>query len=451
MIDIKIVNGCFPNFDKNEFIEKDISIKDGKIIKIGRDERPAKKTIDASNKIVSPGFIDIHAHEEELSDNGYFYTANFALNMGVTTKIAGNCGINFVEIPVFKSYLEKYGAPTNYKMLLGNNYLRTKIGFEEKDRYRSATKSEIEKMKSLVREYLSYGILGISYGIEYSPGMQLEEILEIAKSLDDKNYLLSAHYRYDGKRSVEAVKEMIEIGKLANIPMQISHLGSCSAMGYMQETLDLIDKAVNRGIDVLADCYPYDAFCTQIGSAVFDEGCFEEWGKTYSDILIVNHPYFGQRCYEDFFHKVRKEHPNMLVVAFVMNEEEVELAYKSPYVMVSSDTLFIKDTGHPRGAGSFPRVLSKYVREKKSITLIDALKKMTLMPAQRTYLHDKGVIAEGKDADIVIFDKDTIKDNATFEKPTEKPTGIEYVIINGQIAIEKNKKINDNLGTYICN
>ncbi len=448
MSTLKIINGKIPNFDQMKLEKKDVLIKDGKIEKIGKIEEDTDQTIDADGKIVSPGFIDIHMHEEVIEDEkDPYFTSYYELKMGTTTCVGGNCGNNRQSVKEFKDYIDKNGAPVNYLSFIGHNYLRNQVGIE--DRYRAATDKEIEKMKELIKESLPLGILGISYGIEYSPGIDFHELVEITKALDSKNYLLSAHYRSDGEQSVESIEEMVKISTDSGMPMQISHIGSCSAFGFMKETLDMIKEYKDQGADIMADCYPYDAFATFIGSAVFDDGCFERWDKTYSDILLTEEPMKNVRCDKETFEKARKDYPNMIAAAFVMREEEVIEALKAPFVFIGSDSLFKKDMGHPRGAGTFPRVLGKYVREMGEITLLDALWKMTLGPAQRLNLATKGSIKEGMDADITIFDPETVIDGATFAEPTLPPVGISHVILDGKIAVKDNEVIEGRLGKFI--
>ncbi|MFZ7132590.1 MAG: N-acyl-D-amino-acid deacylase family protein [Eubacteriales bacterium] len=448
MTTLKIINGKIPNFDEMKLEEKDVLIKDGKIEKIGKIEEEADQVIDAKGKVVSPGFIDIHMHEEVIENvEDPYFTSYYELKMGTTTCVAGNCGNNRQSVKEFKDYIDKNGAPVNYLSFIGHNYLRNQVGID--DRYRAATDEEIDKMKELIKETLPLGILGISYGIEYSPGIDFKELVEITKALDSKDYLLSAHYRSDGEKSVESIEEMVKISTESGVPMQIAHIGSCSAFGFMKETLDMIKEYQDKGADVMADCYPYDAFATFIGSAVFDDGCFERWDKTYSDILLTEEPMKNVRCDKETFEKARKEYPNMIAAAFVMREEEVIEALKAPFVFVGSDSLFRKDMGHPRGAGSFPRVLGRYVREMGELPLIDALWKMTLGPAERLSLSHKGQIKEGMDADITIFDPDTVEDGATFAEPTLPPVGISHVILGGKVAVENNEVKEGRLGRFI--
>lgn len=450
MYDVLIKHGTVIDFENNKRLTADVGIKDGKIVDVGNCTESGKETIDARGLVVAPGFIDIHMHEEIIgnTDDGDDYDiANKMIRMGVTTAAAGNCGNNRQKTDVFMDYVENNGAPINYLSYIGHNFLRNELGI---DSYRSSTKSEISKMKEMAKVYIEkHGAIGISFGIEYSPSITFEELVDMGSAVDYDNILLSAHYRADADRSSESIKEMIEISRLTKKPMQISHIGSCSAFGHMTEALRLIKEAREEGLSIEADCYPYDAFSTRIGSAVFDEGCFESWKKSYDSILLTEEPFKGKYCDEELFYKARKEYPAMLAVAFVMNEEEVVEALNAPFVYVASDALLNRAQGHPRAAGTFPRVLGKFVREDKSMEFIDALKKMTILPARRLGLDTKGDIKPGMDADITIFNPNTIIDRATFISPVEAPEGIEYVLVDGKIALKHKSIIKGRLGKAI--
>lgn len=449
MYDLIIKNGTVIDFQKEEKFIADVGIKDGKIIDVGKCSESGRKVIDAEGLIVSPGFIDIHMHEEIIGntvDGDDYDIANYMLRMGVTTAVGGNCGNNRQDTGAFFGFIDKNGAPINYLLYIGHNYLRRKVGLDIDG---VATKSHIEKMRDMAkREIEEEGVIGISYGIEYSPAITFEEMVDLSSDIG-YDILLSAHYRHDADRAIEAINEMIGISRETNLPMQISHIGSCSAFGNMKEALMLIQKAIDEGLNIQADCYPYDAFSTRIGSAVFAEGCFDRWNKSYDSIMLTEEPFKGMYCDEKLFYKARREYPEMLAVAFVMNEDEVIEAYKSPFVYVASDGLLNRSQGHPRAAGTFPRVLGRFVRKYKALDFIDMLKKMTILPAKRLGLINKGDIKPGMDADIVIFNADTIIDKATFEEPTNPPEGIKYVMIGGQIAMEGNKVVNSRLGKSV--
>ncbi len=449
MLDIKIVNGKIIDVENKAIIEGDIGIKDGKITDIGSLSAEAGHIIDARGKHISPGFIDIHMHEEDftLTKKKEYDISDTMLNMGVTTCAVGNCGNNRQGIKELYDFINEKGNPVNYLSYIGHNFLRVEAG--NTDIYKKSSKEQIEKMQKYVAEAIDFGAIGLSYGLEYCPGIDTEEAIAITKEIQGRDdLLLAAHYRKDAIHALESINEMAYIGKEAKIPFQISHLSSCSAFGNMTEALNLIQEIRDRGTDILVDAYPYDAFCTYIGSAVFDEGCFETWGKSYDAIMLTEEPYKGIYCDKELFEKVRKEYPRMLVVANVMNEEEIIEALNHPLVMAASDGIYRNHSGHPRGAGTFPRIIGRFVRDMEVMEFFDAVYKMTHMPAKRLQLNKKGIIKAGYDADITIFNYDTIIDKATFREPQLRPEGIDYVIVDGRLAVEKGKTVNNTSGRF---
>ncbi|WP_206457936.1 amidohydrolase family protein [Anaerovorax sp. IOR16] len=448
MLDILIQSAQYPDYEKGKMVNGDIGIKDGKILKVGRITESAKAIISAEGKIVSPGFIDIHMHEEDFINEGEKYViSEMMLKMGVTTCLGGNCGLQHQSVKTFKeSILRLGGSPVNYMLLAGYNSMRTQY---EIDRYTNAPKEVIAKISEKMKEEIADGAFGVSFGLEYDPGITFDEVVSVLNDQKDDDIFVSMHYREDSAGSPDAIQEMIKIAKISKKKFQISHLSSCSAMGQMKDALKEINDAIAENPKLDYDTYPYNAFSTHIGSAVFNEGCFERWNKSYESILLTDEPYKNRFCDKELFEKARKEYPEMLAVAFVMNEEEIAAAISNPHGMIASDGIINNGNGHPRAAGTFPRVLGKYVRETKSISMIDALRKMTLEPAKRLGLSKKGQIQEGFDADITIFDPKTIQDGATFEDITIEPTGIDLVLLNGRIALKDGDVINDRLGRFI--
>jgi len=426
-----------------------IGIEDDKIKKISKNELKGKKVIDAKSNMISPGFIDIHMHEDNVKNNKIeFEIFNNMVQMGVTTAIGGNCGLGNSEIGNYLNILTETNSPLNYAGMIGHGSLREKVGCN--DKYRKTSEKEILEMKNILKKGLEEGAIGLSFGLEYTPGATIMEMIELCKIV--ANYsgrLVAAHYRFDANRSLEAIAEMIIIARETGVKFQISHIGSCAAFGQMETALKMIEAANQAGVDIMADVYPYDAFSTYVGSAVFDEGCFEKWGVDYSALKVTEGKYKNQRCDREIFEYIRKNEPDDLVVAFVMEEKEVVKAMQHPLVMIASDGILNDGQGHPRAAGTFPRVLGEYVREKGKLNLKNAIDKITRMPAERTGLTKKGRIKEGYDADLCIFDYNKIIDKATFNNPTQKPEGIREVIVAGTSVVENGELVDKYPGSVL--
>ena len=313
----------------------------------------------------------------------------------------------------------------------------------------AAPEETVRRLADQLHQELKDGAYGISFGLEYDPGITFDEVCCVLDHQKIDSLFSSMHYRFGAAGSPGAVDEMIRIADATGTRFQISHLSSCAAMGQMTEVLHTINEAMERNPRLNYDTYPYNAFSTHIGSEVFGDGCFARWGKSFGDILLTDAPFQNQRCTKEMFEAARRDYPEMLAVAFVMNESEIAEAIANPYGMVASDAIINHGSGHPRAAGTFPRVLGKYVREDKVISLMDALRKMTLLPARRLELSKKGEIREGFDADITIFDPETIKDGATFEDLHISPVGIDEVILGGEVALRNGEIQNGRLGRFI--
>lgn len=451
MLDLKIINGKLIDAQKEEMLPLQLGIKDGKIACIGKDLPEAGRVIDAKGCLVSPGFIDIHMHEEDFSvtNRQEWDISECMLRMGVTTAVIGNCGSNRQHPSEVEAEIAKKGCPVNYLAYIGHNFLRKQVG--NFDPRAESTPEQVEQMARMVRDAIDDGAIGVSYGIEYAQGMTLAEELGICRYIRGRReLLLSAHYRRDGDLAIPSIDEMAQLGRELDIPFQISHLSSCSAYGNMQEALERIEAYRREGLDLTVDAYPYDAFSTDIGSDVFGPGALERLGATYADVELTDEPYEHVRCTEELFYEVRKSHPHMYVICHVMREEDIALAMAHPLVMVASDGLFRNHKGHPRGAGTFPRFLGKYVRDEGVCDFYTGIRKITSMPAQRLRLDDrKGFLKEGFDADITIFDNERIHDNSTFDHPQLAPDGIEWVILDGKIAVKGKNILNGSCGRYL--
>ncbi len=427
-----------------------IVIKDGKILEITPYEISGEKNIDATGLIVCPGFIDIHMHEDMYhNEEDYLdeWIAKSMLNMGVTTCIGGNCGINLTEPLTYLDAVDRLKLPVNIGLMAGHTNIRECV-VENSNKYNPIQTDDIKKIMYTAREYLEGGCFGISYGIRYVPGITELELIEVSKACKPENKIINAHVRDDAKNIIWATKEFIKVGMKLDIPIQNSHIGSMGGYGQTKELLRLLDSVKSSGLDITSDCYPYYAFSTRIGETTYDDGFLERYNIDYDSIEISEGKYKGQRCTRNIFDELRKNSPDTITVGHVMNEKDIDMAILHPNVMIASDGFLHNEQGHPRAAGTFPRLIDKYVKTGK-LSLYDAINKMTTMQAKKLGLSNKGNLSKGSDADITIFSYDEIKDNATFDNPIKKPDGIKYVLIKGSVALKDGEIVNGKLGTSV--
>lgn len=428
-----VINNGFvidPKNSTNDYLN--LEVTDGKISKISKEKLVGDYEIDAKNLCVTPGFIDIHMHEDIMKD-GKIQIDIFErmLKMGVTTAVGGNCGIGPNNIGEYLKEYEK-NPLINFKMLLPHKVLRDYIGAE--DRYASLSSDDIKKMyrygEKLIKEN---NLLGISFGIEYIPGINKEELVNLAKLGENK--IIAVHLRKDGDDIIESCEEFFEIAKYVNSYFQISHIGSMAGYGQMEKFLNYIQDKINNGLDIGCDCYPYTAFSTHIGSAVFDDGYIESHGGDYSKLEVLDGKYKGQRCTIEIFNDLRKNSPDTLVAGHLMVNEDIKIAFQNKNVVVASDGLLSESgNGHPRAVGTFPKFLRKYVLDDKIMSLSEGVAKVTSQPAD-LYGLEAGTLSIGASGDITIFSLNELKDNATFEKLIS-PSGIKYVLVNGKIVLK---------------
>ena len=430
-----------------------ILIRDGKIESLipggicapGGDATHIDQTIDATGMIVCPGFIDMHMHEDPIDQDGNIRQCIFPamLRMGVTTVLAGNCGDNAADPVRYLNEVDRQGCAVNVAMLAGHTWFRSAIGL--KDLYAPASPSQIAAIRRELEKALDGGCIGLSYGLRYVPGMTTEEFLETAAAAAPQRRLVAAHVRDDAEYIFDAAEEFILAARRYHVPLQFSHIGSMGGFGQMKDLLGRLDAWRSQGIDICADCYPYDAFCTNIGASTYDDGWLERYHCGYDAVEMCEGPYRGKRCTQEIFNEMRQTMPQALTICYCMRAEDVARALSHPAVCLGSDGILSDGQGHPRAAGAFARFLSRYAGSG-NITLYDAINKMTAFQAERIGLPSKGRLNAGADADIVIFDPKTIKDRATFQEPLTPPEGIACVLIGGQIALQDGKICSMNLG-----
>src|SRR5688572_14893619 len=417
----------------------------------GRVRIPANaRVIDARGLVVAPGFIDAHNH----SDRGFATEPSAAsqVSQGITTVVVGQDGGSPFPVGKFLSSLEQNPIALNVLTFVGHATVRSRVMGEDTNRH--STPAEIEKMKQLVEQAMREGAIGLSTGLEYETAKpaSTEEVITLARAASAYGGIYISHIRDEADQTFEALAEAIRIGKEARIPVQISHikLGTVGVWGRSGDVVKLINKARAGGLDVTADCYPYDAWSSTI-RVLIPSGRHEDpvdVARGLADvggpenITIVScraHPDYEFKTMEEISKRERLTPVELYmkivrdggagVVCHSMKPDDIRTFYQQPWVMVSSDGGI--GSRHPRGAGSYPRVLGQYVRELRWLTLPEAIRKMTSLPARRFKLRDRGLIRPGYKADLVLFDPEKIIDRATFQQPQLTAEGVKRVFVNG--------------------
>lgn len=485
--DLVLKNGRIVDGSGNTWFRGDVGINKGKIVEIGNlSSSNYTKVIDVKDFIIAPGFIDIHTHIED--DEKKTPTADNFIYDGVTSVITGNCGSSNVDIKAYFSFLNSLKTSINIGTFIAQGSVRSAV---MDDSNQAPTAEQQKAMESLVEKGMKDGAMGLSTGLIYVPGTYstTEEIIGLAKVAQRYGGIYATHMRSETAKIFDAIDEAINIGKAANIPVEISHLKiGRPNLNRSAEALQLIAKARSEGFDVTCDQYPYTASSTSLRALIppwslttKDSTYHERLADTACRRKIVNEMLgdAAKRGNKDFSYAVvayfnadtslngksitqinklygkpqtlEAEINTMLdmvdrswvqMVFHGMNESDIEIIMKYPFTMFASDGSireFGKGMPHPRSYGTNARVLGRYVREKQYITLEDAIRRMTSAPAQRFGLKSKGLIRIGMDADVVVFDDKTVIDQSTYDQPHAYSTGFEYVLVNGALTLSNGK------------
>lgn len=489
--DLVIRNGRVVDGSGNPWQRADVGITNGKIIRIGAIPASEGRTvIDAKNQIVAPGFIDVHTHVE-----GDLETQPGAENFiydGVTTLVSGNCGGSRTNFRAMFDTLRLKGFTPNLASMIGHNSVRMKV---MRTAFREPTVREQAEMEDLVEQAMKDGAVGLSTGLIYTPGTyaKTSEIVGLARKAAQYGGVYASHIRNEGQEVQKAIEEAIQIGREAGIPVEISHfkVASKPIWGFSKTTVGLVEAARREGIDVTVDQYPYTASSTSLQSIV------PSWALADSDSAVLarfRNPDSRAKIKQEMLASLRKngrtnyeyavvsryepdttyngksiarinqlqgrkanagtetelvmdliEKANMKRIQMVyhtMSEEDVATILRYPNTMIASDAgvaSFGKNMPHPRAYGTNARVLGRYVRELKIIPLEEAIRRMTSLPAQRFHFADRGLLAPGFAADVVIFDENTVSDAATYDAPHAYSAGLSYVLVNGVPVVENGK------------
>jgi N-acyl-D-aspartate/D-glutamate deacylase len=423
---------------------RNVGITQGKIARISAETLVGKRVIAVQGLVVAPGFIDLHQHGQDLESQRVKaldgVTTALELEIGkpdVAAFLLTKAGRSLINYGTAASHAAArslaFGTPIPESGLLPKSGAATD---------QPASQEQSDKMKARLRHELDAGALAVGMGIQYTPGATRWEVIEVFRLAAEHGVPVYTHVRSSGKRepgsSIESIQEVIGAAAVSGAPLHIVHINS-SCLSQAFDCLTLVAGARARGLDVTTEAYPYEAGMTSINSALFNPGWQEKVGITYNNLML---PETGERLTKERFDELHSSSEPHLTILFNNTMETVDSVFHNPLVMVASDG----DKGHPRNAGTFCRTLARYVRSQGTLTLMDAIRKMSLMPAQMLERSTpsarlKGRLQEGADADVVIFDPLTVSDRSTYQHPMEPSVGIEYLLVGGVTLVDQGKLV----------
>ncbi len=481
--DILIKGGTVVDGTGSPGYKAGVCIKNGKIAAIqpGLPEGSASSVIDAGGKIVCPGFIDAHCHTDWAILDGPW--DDHQERQGVTTQIGGVCGISPVPVGKHLEQARKQGLGTNYALFAGHSSIRHEVMGDEN---RKPASQELRQMNSLLKSAMDEGALGLSTGLIYKPGVfsDTEELIEMAKVIAPLGGIYATHMRSESDDIENALDEAITVARTAGTPLQISHIKVIMPRnwGFAAKMIARIRQEQSRGLKITADQYPYDvtggghygparlveSYDRETGFDMFEKQyqdverrkemagyasavIAQRGGPKYFSIIKASqdkligmylHNALSQRASlspgEFIVNEIHKSQGQFAMVYHSVSEEELVQFMQQPWVMTGTDG--VPGAFHPRTHGTFPRILGRYVREKQILTLEEAIRKITSLPADTFGFKGRGRLVSGAAADVVIFNPDTVTDRSNMVQPTVYPSGIEHVLVNGVPVIENGER-----------
>lgn len=453
--DLVLEGGRVMDPDSNLDAVRNVGINARTIVKITTEPLAGRRVIQARGLVVAPGFIDLHQHGQDRESQRVKaldgVTTALEMEIGapdVAQFLQAREGHSLINYGTTASHVAArslvFGTPLSGVASSPHGGIPDILPKSGPATNQPATPEQIAQIQQRLRAELDAGALGVGMGIAYTPGATRLEVIDMFRVAAERKLPVYTHVRSNGQRepgsTIESIGEVIGAAAVTGASLHIVHLNSTCTRDS-QECLSMVQGARASGLDVTTEAYPYIAGMTAINSALFDPGWQERLGIGYGDLVL---PDTGEHLTKERFDELHTSSKTQWVLVFANTQEMVDAVIPNPLIMIASDGV----EGHPRNAGTFTRVLAQYVREKKTLTLMEALRKMTLMPAQMLErstpaAKTKGRLQEGADADIVIFDPQTISDRATFQTPMEPSIGVRYLLVGGTILINEGKLVPD--------